>query len=116
MSQISIGFGDVYEGQAANSQNSAIGVKEGSPTSTTASGVNSVQPENVIGAWLVVAGVFVALTLVLQRFSAEQTFSHVKLGFYNMLVIGFYALLFLTLGKAVAPYMPKPIKALLLAA
>ena len=64
-----------------------------------AAAVASKGTENVLGAWLVVAAVLIGITLLLERFSVGQTYSQVKIGFYNMVIIGFYSLLFLTLGK-----------------
>lgn len=97
-------FGDMFEGQSNNASQVAQGVKVNAKNAkeSNPSAIDAPTQQNVMGAWLFVAGVLVALTLLLQRLSPEQTFSHVKIGFYNMIVIGFYAVLFIAIGKVFA--------------
>lgn len=79
---------------AAQTQTGNVPASKGSGVKTESAGT-----ENVLGAWLLVAAVLVGITLLLENFSSDQTYSQVKIGFYNMVVIGFYSLLFITLGK-----------------
>ncbi len=99
---INMGMQEAYSanGYTGSGQTIAETAQTGNQMPQAAPGVNSTKKsENVLGAWLLVAAVLIGITLLLERFSAEQTYGQVKLGFYNMVVIGFYSLLFITLGK-----------------
>ena len=85
-----------YTGAGATlSQQATGGEMPGGGNGVDSSGAT----QNVLGAWLLVAGVLIGLTLLAEHFSGEQTYGQVKIGFYNMIVITIYAVLGISLGK-----------------
>lgn len=63
---------------------------------------------NVFGWWLALIGIFVALTFAVEKFDSGSTFGNVKLSFYNSMVIGLNAVLFIALGKYIFTKFPVP--------
>lgn len=61
---------------------------------------------NVFGWWLALLGIFVMLAFVIEKFDSGSTFGNIKLTFYNSMLIGLNAVLFICLGKYLFTKIP----------
>lgn len=106
-----IKWGNYFEGQGQTSSGAATDSRTANNPATNPSGIQgttdtSKAAEAVKGNslvwWFVVAGVFVGLSFFVEKFDSGSTFGNVKLSFYNMVVIGLNAVLFIAIAKAAA--------------
>lgn len=106
-----IKWGNYFEGQGQTSaalagQQPAANNPDRNPsgvqgTTDTGKAAEAVKGNSLVW-WLVLAGIFIALAFLVEKFDTSSTFGNVKLSAYNMVVIGLNAVLFIALAKAAA--------------
>lgn len=118
-------YGQYFEGQGSTGQSVAQGTSaknspaanpSGVSASVDTSGVAEQVKGNSLIWWLGLAAIFIATTFAIEKFDTGSTFGNVKLSFYNVVVIGLNAVLFIALAKAFALKVKVPgLSAVLLA-
>jgi hypothetical protein len=107
-----IQYGNYYEGGGKTSaamaggtqraQNNPASNPSGVASTTDTSKAADAVKGNSLVWWLIIAVIFAVLAFVVERFDTASTFGNVKLSFYNMVIIGLNAVLFIALAKAAA--------------
>lgn len=104
---------DVSIGQLYPRQGSTQGLKSGASTDEqqTVQGVvpaDKVTPQAPIPTMITFVILLVLLMLIAQRLGAADDFSNIRASFYNVVVIGLSAAIFIPLLKLFAVKVPSP--------